>query len=92
MFRTRQLLTKYITKRYYELPKSTDNINLNNINSNNRFIDYEKISNNIMQQNDLSIIERNLSEINQTIKDQKYWIFHSVALSYIGLFAYIFKM
>ncbi len=92
MFRTRQLLTKYITKRYYELHKSSDNINLNNINSNNRFIDYEKINNNIMQQNDLSIIERNLSEINQTIKDQKYWIFHSVALSYIGLFAYIFKM
>ena len=65
MFRTRQLLTKYITKRYYELPKSSDNINLNNIYSNNRFIDYEKINNNIMQQNDLSIIERNLLEINQ---------------------------
>ncbi len=31
MFKTRQLLTKYITKRYYELPKSSDNINLNNI-------------------------------------------------------------
>ena len=34
----------------------------------------------------------NVSALNQHINDQKYWIFHSVLLSYIGLFTYIFKL
>lgn len=41
---------------------------------------------------DLKRIQYNVSAINQNINDQKYWIFHSVLLSYIGLFTYIFKM
>ena len=39
---------------------------------------------------ELKFIQNNLSELNETIQDQKYWLFHSVALSYIGLFTYIF--
>ena len=41
---------------------------------------------------DLKRIQYNVSSINQLLNDQKYWIFHSVLLSYIGLFTYIFKM
>jgi hypothetical protein len=47
---------------------------------------------NAEQKQELIRIQHNLSELNQIINDQKYWIFHSVSLSYIGLFAYIFKM
>jgi hypothetical protein len=47
---------------------------------------------NAEQKQELIRIQNNLSELNQIINDQKYWIFHSVSLSYIGLFAYIFKM
>lgn len=47
---------------------------------------------NTEQKQELIRIQNDLSELNQTIKDQKYWLFHSVALSYIGLFTYIFNM
>jgi len=47
---------------------------------------------NAEQKQELIRIQNNLSELYQQINDQKYWLFHSVSLSYIGLFAYIFKM
>ena len=53
---------------------------------------YNKHLNNVNtdQKKDLTLIQNNLSQLNQTIQDQKYWLFHSVALSYVGLFTYIF--
>ena len=54
---------------------------------------YKHLTNSNMEHgNDLKKIMCNLSTLNQHIKDQNYWIFHSVLLSYIGLFTYIFKM
>ena len=53
---------------------------------------YKHLTNSNMEHcNDLKKIMCNLSTLNQHIKDQNYWIFHSVLLSYIGLFTYIFK-
>ncbi len=54
---------------------------------------YKHLSNaNTEHGKDLKKILCNVSAINQSINDQKYWIFHSVLLSYIGLFTYIFKI
>jgi hypothetical protein len=54
---------------------------------------YKHLTNKTTEQYmDLKRIQCNLSAINQSIHDQKYWIFHSVLLSYIGLFTYIFKL
>ena len=89
MFRNRQLLTKCMTKRYFQL---SNNKNIDPKSNLNNFIDYEKITSNSIQKNDLYRIENNLSNLNQTLNDQKYWIFHSVIISYIGIFTYIFKM
>lgn len=84
-------LPNYIVKRPYWTP---------NPNSNN-FIDYEKyvsqkkiddIHVNFEQKKELFEIQCNLSTLNQSMNDQKYWLFHSVFLSYIGMFAYIFKL
>lgn len=46
---------------------------------------------NTEQTRDIKQITSNISRINETINEQKYWIFHSVILSYVGLFTYIFK-
>jgi hypothetical protein len=54
---------------------------------------YKQLNNiNAEQKQELIRIQKNLSELNQIMKDQKYWIFHSVTLSYVGMFAYIFNM
>lgn len=54
---------------------------------------YKHLNNiNAEQKQKLQQIQDNLSEINENVLEQKYWIFYSVALSYVGLFAYIFKM
>ena len=54
---------------------------------------YKHLSNaNMENGKDLKKILCNVSALNQSINDQKYWIFHSVFLSYIGLFTYIFKL
>ena len=54
---------------------------------------YKHLTNKTTEQHmDLKRIQCNVSALNQSINDQKYWIFHSVLLSYIGLFTYIFKM
>ena len=37
-------------------------------------------------------IHDSVSATNETINHHTYWIFHSVLLSYVGLFTYIFKM
>ena len=102
MFRNRQLLTKYIIKRPYWTPTTTNNKNTYFIDEKNDYTNkqindihlyYKQLNNvNAEQKQELSRIQNNLSELNQIINDQKYWIFHSVSLSYIGLFAYIFKM
>ena len=54
---------------------------------------YKHLTNKTTEQHmDLKRIQCNVSALNQSINDQKYWIFHSVILSYIGLFTYIFNM
>ena len=54
---------------------------------------YKHLTNKTTEQHmDLKRIQCNVSALNQSINDQKYWIFHSVLLSYIGLFTYIFKL
>jgi uncharacterized coiled-coil DUF342 family protein len=54
---------------------------------------YKHLTNKTTEQHmDIKRIQCNLSAINQSMNDQTYWIFHSVILSYIGLFTYIFKM
>jgi hypothetical protein len=54
---------------------------------------YKHLTNSNMEQGrDLKKNLCNVSALNQHINDQKYWIFHSVVLSYIGLFTYIFKL
>ena len=100
LLRSRQILTNYIVKRPYWAPNS------NNIQVQG-FIDYDKYVQDTYakdkQINDIHLYYKHLNNINaeqkQTLKQiqdnisqQKYWIFHSVALSYVGLFAYIFKM
>ena len=93
LLRTRHILTNYMIKHHYFVSRPKLNINNN--------IDYDKYVQTVNTelkygsyntQSDLSKIQNNLTKLNQTINDQKYWIFHSVFLSYIGLFAYIFKM
>ena len=54
---------------------------------------YKHLTNkNTEQHMELKRIQHNVSAMNQSMNDQKYWIFHSVLLSYIGLFTYIFTM
>jgi hypothetical protein len=54
---------------------------------------YKHLTNKTTEQYmDVKRIQYNISALNQHINDQKYWIFHSVFLSYIGLFTYIFKL
>ena len=54
---------------------------------------YKHLTNKTTEQHmELKRIQHNVSAINQNINDQTYWIFHSVLLSYIGLFTYIFTM
>ena len=54
---------------------------------------YKHLTNKSTEQHmELKRIQHNVSAINQNINDQTYWIFHSVLLSYIGLFTYIFTM
>ena len=100
LLKSRQILTNYIVKRPYWTPNS------NNIQGQG-FIDYDKYVQDTYakdkQINDIHLYYKHLNNINaeqkQTLKQiqdnisqQQYWIFHSVALSYVGLFAYIFKM
>ena len=47
---------------------------------------------NVEQSRDIKTILSNMTAMNETINNQKYWIFHSVLLSYVGLFTYIFKL
>ena len=47
---------------------------------------------NLEQGRDIKKILSNMTAMNETINNQKYWIFHSVLLSYVGLFTYIFKL
>jgi hypothetical protein len=102
--RTRNILTNCMTKRAYWAPNVNTNttnstcgfIEYEKYAQTEKQISdihmYHKHLNNVNteQQRDLTRIQNNLSEINQSIHDQKYWIFHSVAISYIGLFTYIF--
>ena len=108
LLRTRQQLTNYIIKRPYWTPTYGQNSNsdkpynyidyekyVSNYNKEVKDIHlyYKQLNHiNAEQKQELIRIQNNLSELNQIINDQKYWIFHSVSLSYIGLFAYIFKM
>ena len=45
---------------------------------------------NLEQSKEITKLQYNLCTVNQTLNDQKYWIFHSVFLSYIGLFMQVF--
>ena len=105
--RSRQFLTNYIVKRPYWSPNiNTNNIQgfidyekyFKDINAKDKQINdihmYFKHFNNINaeQSRDMKQILSNVSGINETINRQKYWIFHSVLLSYVGLFTYIFKL
>ena len=108
LLRTRQQLKNYIIKRPYWTPTYGQNSNsdkpynyidyekdVSNYNKEVKDIHlyYKQLNHiNAEQKQELIRIQHNLSELNQIINDQKYWIFHSVSLSYIGLFAYIFKM
>ena len=54
---------------------------------------YKHLTNKSTEQHmELKRIQHNVSAMNQSMNDQTYWIFHSVLLSYIGLFTYIFTM
>jgi hypothetical protein len=101
LLRSRQILTNYIVKRPYWSPNTNSNI------QGQGFIDYDKYVQDTYakdkQINDIHLYYKHLNNINveqkqklQQIQDNvsqhTYWIFHSVALSYVGLFAYVFKM
>lgn len=102
--RTRNILTNCIGKRAYWVPNNNTNktnttcgfIEYEKYAQSEKQISdihmYNKHLNNVNtdQKKDLTLIQNNLSELNQNIQDQNYWIFHSVALSYVGLFTYIF--
>lgn len=104
--RSRNILTNCFTKRSYWVPNVNTNKTNSTcgfieyekyIQSEKQINDihmyYKHLNNvNTEQKKELTHIQNNLSQINESIHDQKYWIFHSVALSYVGLFAYIFKM
>lgn len=105
--RSRNILTNCIVKRAYWVPTvNTNKTNITTCGfiDYEKYVQTEKQINDIHmyykhlnnvnaeQKQELTRIQNNLSELNQSIHDQKYWIFHSVALSYVGLFAYIFKM
>ena len=104
--RSRNILTNCIRKRAYWAPNVNTNtanstcgfIEYEKYAQSEKQISdihmyYKHLNNvNTEQKRELTRIQNNLSELNQTIQDQKYWIFHSVALSYVGMFAYIFKM
>ena len=104
--RSRNILTNCFTKRAYWVPNVNTNKTNSTcgfieyekyIQSEKQINDihmyYKHLNNvNTEQKKELTHIQNNLSQINESIHDQKYWIFHSVALSYVGLFAYIFKM
>ena len=64
-----------------EMQKKIDDINM-----------YYKYVNdmNLEQSKEITKLQYNLCTVNQTLNDQKYWIFHSVLLSYIGLFMQVF--
>ena len=64
-----------------EVQKKIDDINM-----------YYKYVNdiNLEQSKEITKLQYNLCTVNQTLNDQKYWIFHSVLLSYIGLFMQVF--
>lgn len=103
--RSRNILTNCIVKRAYWVPNVNTNKTNSTcgfieyekyIQSDKQINDihmyYKHLNNvNTEQKKELTRIQNNLSELNETIQDQKYWLFHSVALSYIGLFTYIFK-
>ena len=100
LLKSRHILTNYIVKRPYLISNTNTNVKCQ------CFIDYDKYVQDTYakdkqindihveqkQKQELKQIQNNLSELNQNVSDQTYWIFHSVALSYVGLFAYIFKM
>jgi len=105
--RSRNILTNCITKRAYWVPNTNTTNNSNSScgfidyekyaqsekQINDIHMYYKHLNNvNTEQKQELFRIQNNLSQVNQTIHDQKYWLFHSVAISYIGLFTYIFKM
>jgi hypothetical protein len=106
--RSRQLLTNYIVKRPYWTPNITNTNNIQGFIDYEKYLQdvqakdkqindvhmyYKHLSNvNAEQTKDIRKILCNVSEISQSINEQKYWIFHSVLLSYVGLFTYIFKL
>jgi len=103
--RSRQLLTNYIVKRPYWTPNINTNQGFIDYEKylqdtyakdkqiNDIHMYYKHLSNaNAEQTRDMKKIISNVSSINQSINDQTYWIFHSVLLSYVGLFTYIFKL
>jgi hypothetical protein len=108
LLRSRQILTNFIVKRPYWSPNTNSNIQNQEFIDYNKYIQdtyakdkqindihlYYKHLNNINaeQKQTLKQIQNNLSEINENVLKQKYWIFYSVALSYIGLFSYVLKM
>jgi hypothetical protein len=71
---------KYVEDKYVEDTYAKDK-QINDIHL------YYKHLNNINAEQ-----KQTLKQIQDNISQQQYWIFHSVALSYIGLFAYVFKM
>jgi hypothetical protein len=102
--RSRKILTNCIVKRTYWVPNVNTNksnttygfIEYEKYAQSEKQINdihmyYKHLNNvNTEQKKELKFIQNNLSQLNQTIQDQKYWLFHSVAISYIGMFAYIF--
>jgi len=103
---SRQILKKNIVNRYYWTPNTNKNISgfidyekyIQDAAAKDKQITdihmYYKHLNNINaeQGRDIIKIKHSLSTLNQCINDQKYWIFHSVFLSYVGLFTYVFKL
>ena len=106
--RSRQILKKNIVNRYYWAPNTNTNKNISGFIDYEKYVQdaaandkqitdihmYYKHLNNINaeQGRDIIKIKNSLFTLNQSINDQKYWIFHSVFLSYVGLFTYVFKL
>ena len=65
---------------------------VSNASNNKMDLVIDSVDVNFEQKKELFKIQCNLSTLNQSMNDQKYWLFHSVFLSYIGMFAYIFKL
>ena len=78
---------------FIDYEKYVQDINTKDKQINDIHMYFKHLNNiNAEQSRESKKILSNVSEINETVTLQKYWIFHSVLLSYVGLFTYIFKM